>query len=139
MYKDNLGRCFLLISTLLFVSDNEALVWRDPDNRKALFKMTDGTRLCDDHKRPRCTTCAPVLGFRQPVAALTHVAIGPVSEGRNSINKTRPSTRCTVLQQRPSAPFSAPVTCQSVPLMSDRLGYHSYSLNRLLRLYVMKP
>ncbi len=93
----------LLISPLLFVSDNEALFLQDPDNRKALFQMTDGTgcgTVIKGHSPACCTTCAPVLGFRQPIAALTHVTIGHVSEGRNSINKTHPLTRYTMLQQR---------------------------------------
>lgn len=89
---------------------------------------------------PSCTTCAPVLGFQQPVAELTHAAIGLMSEGRNSINKTQPSTRCTMLQERRwvsgwticSFLYRAPpVTCQSVPLMPNTSGHHSYSLNHL--------
>lgn len=102
--------------------------------------MTDGTGCATIIKGPSppcCTTCALVLGFRQPVTALTHVAIGPVSEGRNSINKTHPLTRYTMLQQRHRGRWwticsflyhSPPVTCQSVLLMSNILGYHSYSL-----------
>lgn len=65
--------------------------------------MTDGAgcqTIIKDHSPPCCTTCAPVLGFPQLPAAPTHVAIGLVSEGKNSINKTRPSTRYTMLQQR---------------------------------------
>lgn len=40
--------------------------------------------------QPAAQPGAPVLGFRQPVAALTHVATGPASQSRNSINKPRP-------------------------------------------------
>lgn len=80
---------------------------QDPDNRKPLFHMTDGPGCVTPTKghsplpTPPClATCAPVLGFPQPVAAPTHVAIGPVSEGRNSINTTRPATRYSVLRHR---------------------------------------
>lgn len=55
--------------------------------------MTDGagcTTITEGHSPACCSACAPVLGFRQPVAAPTHVATGAASEGRNSINKTRP-------------------------------------------------
>lgn len=55
--------------------------------------MTDGaggTTIAEGHSPACCSACAPVLGFRQPVAAPTHVATGAASEGRNSINKTRP-------------------------------------------------
>lgn len=57
MYKDNL-------SPPLFVRDNEALFCKAPDNRKALFQMTDGAEtIIIGHSPPCCTTCAPVLGF----------------------------------------------------------------------------
>lgn len=90
--------------------------------------------------RPAARPGAPVLGFRQPVAALTHVATGPASQSRNSINKARaPSTAYTVLERRlrgrgcticlPPRPLPLHVTCQPLPLMSNILGYHSYGLN----------
>lgn len=93
--------------------------------------------------RPAAQPGAPVLGFRQPVAALTHVATGPASQGRNSINKTRPldnvhRVRAETPRERVHHLFPplppphhppVPVTCQPPPLMSNILGYHSYGLN----------
>lgn len=149
------------IFPLLFVSDNEAVLYKITTTAESLFShMTDGagcTTITEGHSPACCSACAPVLGFRQPVAAPTHVATGAASEGRNSINKTRPldnihRVRAAAPRERvnhlfrPSPPPSSPshppppipVTCQPLPLMSDILGYHSYRLNQLLGLYVMK-
>lgn len=82
------------IFPLLFVSDNEDVLYKIMTTAESLFShMTDGagcTTITEGHSPACCSACAPVLGFQQPVAAPTHVATGAASEGRNSINKTRP-------------------------------------------------
>lgn len=153
MFKDSLGELdFLFLPLtfpLLFVSNNEALFYKIMTTAKHYFRWQMGlAERLSQHSPSCCTTCAPVLGFRQPVTAMTHVAIGPVFEGRNSINKSRPSTRYSMSQQRHGGRRwticsflcrTPPVTYQSLLLMSNILGYDSYSLNHLLWLYVMKP
>lgn len=81
------------------------------------------------------------VGF---LTALTHVATGPAFEGRNSINITHPLDKIYQVTGEGEGEPSAlsfnnlpPVTCQSLLLMPNILGYDSYSINRLW-LYVMK-